>query len=194
MSSGSSTTSLMILSEEQKFNGENFLSWTTNMNQLLSSKGLLGYIDGKTTLPPIPMTGDAAPTPTPIYSSNPSYDKWVFHDQLARGHITLNCTDVAGLGVVTTGTVKDAWESIKSEWGKCTDMRRSNAQELLNRTVFAEGTSVQNHIKFLQTRKAAVCIRYFQHGTCCHWTLQWGRTWAAGPRSNNSGIVTKEGV
>ena len=126
------------------------------MNQLLGSKGLLGYIDGKVPIPPIPKTGDAAPAPTPIYSSTPSYDEWVFRDQLARGHITLNCTDVAGLGVMTTGTAKDAWDSIKTEWGRSTDMRRSNAQELLNQTVFAEGTSVQDHIKLLRTRKAAV--------------------------------------
>ena len=38
--------SLTILSEEQKFNGENLLQWNTNIEQLLGSKGLLGYIDG----------------------------------------------------------------------------------------------------------------------------------------------------
>ena len=57
---------------------------------------------------------------------------------------------------MTTGTAKDAWDSIKAEWGKSTDMRRSNAQELLNQTVFVEGTSVQDHIKLLRTRRAAV--------------------------------------
>jgi hypothetical protein len=35
-------------------------------------------------------------------------NEWDFQDQLARGHITLNYTNVAGLGVVTTGTAKDA--------------------------------------------------------------------------------------
>jgi len=132
MSSGS--TALTILSEEQKFNGENLLSWTTNMNQLLGSKGLLGYINRKVTLPPKPNAGDPTPDPTPIYSSTPNFDEWIFRDQLARGHITLNCVDIAGLGVVTTGTVKEAWDSIQAEWGKSMDMRRSHAhwQELLN--------------------------------------------------------------
>jgi len=62
----------------------------------------------------------------------PNFDEWIFHDQLARGHITLNCVDITGLGVVTTGTAKEAWDSIQAEWGKSTDMRRSHAQELLN--------------------------------------------------------------
>ena len=45
----SGTPSLTILSEEQKFSGENLLQWKTNMTQLLASKGLSGYIDGSIT-------------------------------------------------------------------------------------------------------------------------------------------------
>ncbi len=154
MSSG--TTSLTILSEEQKFNGENLLKWNINLQQLLGSKGLTGYIDGSITKPAILATGSTTPDPTPIYSANPNHDEWVFRDQLARGHITLNCTDVAGLGVKTTGTAKEAWDSIQTEWGTSTDMRRSHAQEALDRTTFAEDSDIQEHIKLLRTRKAAV--------------------------------------
>jgi hypothetical protein len=159
MSSG--IPSLTILSEEQKFNGENLLQWKTNMTQLLGSKGLLGYIDGnipKPTTKPVDTekTDTTTPTTSPVYSTTPTLDEWVFRDQLARGHITLNCTDVASLGVITMGTAKDAWESIQAEWGKSTDMRRSHAQEALNRTIYAEGTDIQEHIKMLRTRKAAL--------------------------------------
>ena len=42
----SGTSSLTILSEEQKFNGDNLLQWNTNITQLLGSKELLGYING----------------------------------------------------------------------------------------------------------------------------------------------------
>ena len=123
--------SLTILSEEQKFNGDNLLQWKTNITQLLGSKGLLGYIDGKILKPgpeSIPLPSETTTTQpvqisTPIYSSTPTLDEWTFRDQLARGHITLNCTDVASLGVTTTGTAKEAWDSIQMEWGKSTDMR-----------------------------------------------------------------------
>ena len=132
--------SLTILSKEQKFNGENLMQWKTNMIQLLSSKGLLGYIDGKIPKPASPTITDTTTTTTttttatstPIYSTTPTPDEWSFRDQLARGHITLNCTDVAALGVNMTGSSKDAWDSIHSEWGKSTDMRRSHAHEALN--------------------------------------------------------------
>jgi hypothetical protein len=150
--------SLTILSEEQKFNGDNLLQWNTNITQLLGSKGLLGYIDGKISKPtskPAEST-DKVVAGTPIYSSTPTLDEWTFRDQLTRGHITLNCTDVTSLGVITGGTAKEAWDSIQEEWGKSTDMRRSHAQEALNQTVYVEGTDIQEHIKLLRTRKAAV--------------------------------------
>lgn len=103
-------------------------------------------------VPQVPATTPA----TPIYSSNPTLDEWVFRDHLARGHLTLNCTDLLSLGVITTGTAKEAWDSIQSEWGRSTDMRRSHAQEALNRTLFVEGNEIQDHIKLLRTRRAAV--------------------------------------
>jgi hypothetical protein len=149
MSSG--IPSLTILSEDQKFNGENLLKWTTTMTQLLASKGLLGYANGKIAIPTSQQgSDDATTTVTPIYSTTPTLDEWNFHDQLTRRHITLNCTDTASLGVNTTGTAKDAWDSIQDEWGRSTDMRRSHMQEALNRTVFIEGMDIQEHIKLLR--------------------------------------------
>ena len=121
--------SLTILSEEQKFNRENLLQWNTNITQLLGSKGLSGYIDRKIKKPgpesiSLPSeTTTVQPTTTSIYSTTPTIDKCIFCDQLARGHITLNCTNIAGLGVITTGMAKEAWDSIQTEWGRSTDMR-----------------------------------------------------------------------
>ncbi len=67
MSSG--TTSLTIFSEEQKFNGENLLQWNITMVQLLGSKGLNGYVDGKIVKPTSPTVTTTTPDPsTPIYS------------------------------------------------------------------------------------------------------------------------------
>ena len=154
--------SFTILSEEQKFNRNNLLQWKTNITQLLGSKGLLGYIDGKIPKPPSSSTSSdsAIPTPTPtatpIYLTTPTLDEWIFQDQLTRGHITLNCTDVAGLGIITTRTAKDAWDSIKNEWGKSTDTQQSHAQEALNQTLYNKGTNIQEHIKLIRTHKAVV--------------------------------------
>src|ERR1700678_2182135 len=105
----SGTTSLTILSDDQKFNGLNLLQWNTNMAQLLGAKGLLEYVDGsvlKPTETPAPATPESTPAkdvalavPTPIYLSTLSLDKWINRNRLARGHIILNCTNITGLGI-----------------------------------------------------------------------------------------------
>ena len=115
--------SLTILSEEQKFNGDNLLQWNTHITQLLGAKGLLGYINGKIPKPSESQPPTSTTTGTPIYSTTPTPDEWAFRDQVTRRHITLNCMDVASLGVITTGTAKDAYDSIQNEWGKSTDMQ-----------------------------------------------------------------------
>src|ERR1700678_1529116 len=160
------TTSLTILSDDQKFNGLNLLQWNTNMTQLLGAKGLLGYVDGSVlkpteTQPPATsestLTKDITPAAaTPIYSSTPSLDEWIYRDRLARGHIILNCTNITGLGIRTGGTSKDTWDSIQEEGGKSTDMRQSHAYEALTQTKFVEGNDIQAHIQLLRTRKAEV--------------------------------------
>jgi hypothetical protein len=68
----SGAPSLTILSEEQKFNMENLLQWKTNMTQLLASKGLSGYIDGRIEKPgpeSIPLPDTSATTL--CYDSSP---------------------------------------------------------------------------------------------------------------------------
>jgi hypothetical protein len=127
----------------------------TNMTQLLRSKGLLGYVNGKIPRPTQPTSTTTSPDPTPVYSTTPSPDEWDFCDLLARGHITLNCMDIASLGIKATGTSKEAWDSIQAEWGKSTNMRQSHAQELLNQTIYVEG-DIQDHIKLLRTHRAAI--------------------------------------
>ena len=153
--------SLTILSEDQKFNGNNLLQWNTHITQLLGAKGLLRYINGKIPKPAQHPTSDttdttATATGTPIYLTTPTLDEWTFWDQATRGHITLNCTDIASLGVIMTGTAKDAYDSIHNEWRKSTDMQWSQAQEALNQTKYTEGTDIQDHIKLLCSQKAAV--------------------------------------
>jgi hypothetical protein len=142
---------LAILTEKQKFNGDNLLRWTTTMIQLLMSKGLLGYANGDIPIPTLQEEDMTTTTATLIYSTTPTLDEWKYCNQLTCAHITLNCTDTASLGMNTTGTSKDTWDSIQTEWGKSTDMRQLHAQEALNQTIFTEGTDIQEHVKILQT-------------------------------------------
>ena len=151
----STSPAITVLSDDQKLDGENFLQWKANMTILLGARGLHGYVDGKIPKPTQPPKSD---TPaTPIYSTTPSINEWDFRDQLALGHIAMNCrVNASSLGVNTAGTAKEAWDSIQDEWGQSTDMRRSQALQTLNQTIYTEGTHISEHIKLLRTWKVIV--------------------------------------
>jgi hypothetical protein len=73
-----------ILFKEHKFNGGNLLKWNITMTQLLGLRGLTGYIDRNIPKPVAPTeSATSTPDPTPIYSTRPSYNEWVFCDQFA---------------------------------------------------------------------------------------------------------------
>lgn len=160
----SSTSGVTILPDTSShFNGKNYASWKLQITELLKGKGLWGYVEGSTTHPTAPGTTTTTPAtvplppdPTPIYSSSPSYDEWVFRDQLAHSHIVLNVLDPIGLGVKTDGTAKECWDSIIAEHAKKTDMALSEAEASLNSAKFDGNSDINAHVADLRTKRRAV--------------------------------------
>ncbi|KAK0224225.1 hypothetical protein IW262DRAFT_1459279 [Armillaria fumosa] len=146
------------------FNGKNYASWKLQLTELLKGKGLWGYIAGTTVCPATPATTTTAmatTTPllsdsTPIYSSEPSYDEWVFHDQLTHSHIVLNILDPIGLGVKTDRTAKECWDSVAAEHAKEINMALSEAEVSLNTANFDGNSDINIHIANLCMKWQAV--------------------------------------
>ncbi|KAK0467414.1 hypothetical protein IW261DRAFT_1680454 [Armillaria novae-zelandiae] len=90
--------SITQLPEASQFNGKNLTSWRIKVTEIISGKGLWGYVDRSIPCPPTvqAMTGTAPtttplpPDATPLYSSTPSYDEWKFRDSHVHSHIILN--------------------------------------------------------------------------------------------------------
>ncbi|KAK0214020.1 hypothetical protein IW262DRAFT_1466584 [Armillaria fumosa] len=160
----SSTLGVTILPDTSShFNGKNYASWKLQLTELLKGKGLWGYIEGTTTRPAAPVTTATTPAnvplppdSTPIYSSSPSLDEWIFCDQLAHSHIILNVLDPIGLGVRTDGTAKECWDSITAEHAKKTDMALSEAEASLNAAKFDSNSDINLHVADLRTKQCAV--------------------------------------
>ncbi|SJL16298.1 uncharacterized protein ARMOST_19818 [Armillaria ostoyae] len=112
-----STTSPSItqLPEASQFNGKNLAIWKVKITEIISGKGLWGYVDGsipcsptaQTTQGTAPTTVPLPPNPTPLYSSTPSLDEWRFQDSYVCSHIILNVSDPIGLRVKMMGTAKE---------------------------------------------------------------------------------------
>ncbi|KAK0431593.1 hypothetical protein EV421DRAFT_1720396, partial [Armillaria borealis] len=119
-----------------------------------------GYVDSTIPCPPIvsTMTGASTtiPDPTPMWSTTPSRDEWKYCDTHVRSHIILNVLDPIGLGVKTTGSAKETWDSIMDTYGIQNEMALSEAKGMLEKTEYVDGADVDAHIQDLWTKRRAV--------------------------------------
>ncbi|SJL13281.1 uncharacterized protein ARMOST_16721 [Armillaria ostoyae] len=161
-----STTSLSFtqLPEASQFNSKNLTTWRVKITEIISGKGLWGYVDESIPcLPTAQMTQGTAPTttplpldPTPLYSSTLSSDEWKFQDSHICSHIILNISDPIGLGVKMMGSAKEAWDSIIDTYAVQNEMALSKAQCVLQNTKYTEGADMEAHIQDLCTKCTAV--------------------------------------
>lgn len=99
-----------------KLNDSNYLLWKTQMESLLSSQKLLGFVNGAA----------AAPTPTrqvtqgeaQIEEPNPQHEAWFCSDQLVRSWIYGTLSEEVLGTVHTLATSKEVWDSLAENFNK----------------------------------------------------------------------------
>lgn len=91
-----------------KLNGNNYVVWKARLLPLLRANKLLPIVEGTSSCPPTHITQTSADGTTTIVS-NPTYEDWSTHDQVALKWIlnTLADTIVGRLSTFTSST--DAW-------------------------------------------------------------------------------------
>ncbi|KAJ7923906.1 hypothetical protein B0H13DRAFT_1526177, partial [Mycena leptocephala] len=94
----------------------NFPTYKVLMEEHSASKGVGGYLDGAITKPAVVTapTGTPLPDPTPVCSTNPSREEFLYRDGVMRSMLVTNIFDPIGLGVKCNGTAKECWNSIVS--------------------------------------------------------------------------------
>ncbi|KAF8173144.1 hypothetical protein K438DRAFT_1610961, partial [Mycena galopus ATCC 62051] len=107
---------VLLATEKLQTNKLNFPTYKVLMEEHSASKGLGGYLNGTITKPAVVTvpTGTAPPDPTPVYSTNPSREEWLYRDGVMRSMLVTNIVDPIGLGVKRDGTAKECWDSIVS--------------------------------------------------------------------------------
>lgn len=117
------------VSAEITFDGGVHISWATTKQRIiiaLKSQGLVGYIDGSipkpTNTPSITITsftGTTTTSPdkgTPIYSTTPSLDEWVFRNDHTKGIIESYINDLPSLiADVDSKTAQELFQSLNNE-------------------------------------------------------------------------------
>ncbi|KAJ7075598.1 hypothetical protein B0H15DRAFT_791681, partial [Mycena belliarum] len=105
----------LLATEKLQSNKANYAIFKVFIEEYAASKGVTGYLHGTITKPPLLITGTAnIPAPTPIFSTNPSHDEWVYRDGATKSMVVTNIVDPIGLGIKRDGTAKECWESVES--------------------------------------------------------------------------------
>jgi hypothetical protein len=73
-------------------------------------------------------TGTPLPDPTPVYSTNPSREEFLYRDGVMRSMLVTNIVDHIGLGIKRNGTAKECWDSIVSACASKSDAALSLAE------------------------------------------------------------------
>ncbi|KAJ7354130.1 hypothetical protein DFH08DRAFT_691964, partial [Mycena albidolilacea] len=105
---------VMLAMEKLQANKHNYPTFKVLIEEHAASKGLSGYLDGSISKPAIVIvpTGTAPADPTPIFSTTPSRDEFIYRDGVLRSLIVTNIIDPIGLGVKRYGTAKECWDSV----------------------------------------------------------------------------------
>ncbi len=97
----------LLATEKLQANKSNYPTFKVLVEEHAASKGLSGYLSGSipipaivtlpagATLPPLP------PDPTPIFSTTPSREEWLYRDGVLRSLIVTNIVDPIRLGVIS---------------------------------------------------------------------------------------------
>ncbi|KAJ7199007.1 hypothetical protein GGX14DRAFT_373536, partial [Mycena pura] len=108
------TLPTLLATEKLQGNKSNYPTFKVLIEEHAASKGLSRYLDGtivKPALITLP-TGTLPPDPTPIFSTAPSREEFLYRDGVLRSLIITNINDPIGLGVKRDGTAKECWDSV----------------------------------------------------------------------------------
>lgn len=141
------------LPSDEKFDGSNWQEWKATIRAAAKARGLLGYFDGTIQKPrntPTPYPPIYPTPPTYWGSSNPSLDEWEQRDAYAQGMMTGNLKNAVGLGVNTTGTAHQTWDSLAKTRDAKSDLGLIIAQQNLRTIRYSDSDDLEAHIKLLR--------------------------------------------
>ncbi|EEB88899.1 hypothetical protein MPER_13074 [Moniliophthora perniciosa FA553] len=152
MSTGSNYTTIQVLPDEQKLNGENYYSWKDIMLLTGRVKGLDLYWEGKVTIPPPTITVSPpgttstdstqgkTTTVTAVNDPNPSYLEYTLRESVALLTLWNNIKNPVGLGLSASNrNSRELWSYLKTEFSMVSNLARQRKEDNLRSQRYTEG-------------------------------------------------------
>lgn len=165
------------LTDEDKFNGTNYTTWSKTIMMSARVRGARGYLEGTIPKPSPPTTNTPEQTSPPpsaklaaisqsqsdadtIWPSlTPCPDEWDARDAWCLVAIIQNVKNPIGIGLKTDGTAAEAWKLLSDRYKTTTDLARVYAQRELRGTRMDEGDNFLAHLSNLHTKhKQAISV------------------------------------
>ena len=119
-----------IFTDDDKFNGTNWVAWNRHINIAAQLKGVIGYLDGSIVQPnkPTPKSQSSPTTPiatttTPITavetnweSLTPTENEWRTRNAWTMALLIYNMKNPIGLGIYMNRSATEAWKSYRDNY------------------------------------------------------------------------------
>ncbi|KAA0033557.1 gag/pol protein [Cucumis melo var. makuwa] len=128
---------IVQLLASEKFNGDNYAAWKSNLNTILVVDDLRFVLNEE-----CPLT----PTSNANRASWKVYDRWIKANEKARVYILASMSDVLAEKYESLATAKEIMDSLKGMFGQPKWSLRHEAIKYIYTKRMKEGTSVREHV------------------------------------------------
>ncbi|KAF9259812.1 hypothetical protein L218DRAFT_1056309 [Marasmius fiardii PR-910] len=143
LSNSNNYTSIQSLPDDQKFNGENFVSFKSVILPTGRLKGLNLYWEDRIINPnnlPTPYSSTTAATA--INDLHPSILEFEIRESVAYLTLWNNIKNPDGLGIPHGLTSKDLWKYLKDEFEQTSEISRQRKEDSLRASQYNEGMKI----------------------------------------------------
>ncbi|XP_038885833.1 uncharacterized protein LOC120076129 [Benincasa hispida] len=134
------SNSIIQLIASDKFNGEGYSNWKSNINMILVMDGLRFVLMEE--CPPVPST-------TVNQNVQDIYDRWVRANEKARAYILASISDVLNKKHEVMPTTREIMASLQKMFGQPSSSVRHEAIKYVYSTRMKDGSNIREHVLYM---------------------------------------------
>lgn len=148
-------SSVPLFPEERRLKGqENYGRFKDFVISAVRSRGLMGYLQG--SLPqPAPTSSSILLSASPVNSSTPNIDEWMFREGYVSGLIYQNIVDPDAHGISPEQAAAAMWSTLKAKFDVSSHFHQDIAMKKLEALKFADGNDFDEHLQTLSKLRVA---------------------------------------
>jgi len=146
-----------IFTDDNKFDGTNWVAWNRHINIVVQLKGATGYLDGS-MLQPTKLTSTITvpniTTETNWESLTPIENEWKTRNIWTMALLIYNTKNPIGLGIYMEESAAEAWKSYKDIYEVASNMVHQNVEQDLHTIIYSDNNDFPMFIANMRNKWA----------------------------------------